>query len=59
MKPVKKSATGFLNLGSQIKKPAESCITPNIFQTVGEIESCKEQGGSINIKNLSAATTYP
>lgn len=36
--------------------PPEICKTPKTFQTTGEMLFIKEQGGSINPKNLSAPT---
>lgn len=53
MKTKKNPATNFLNLGNQIRIPAAICNTPKTFQTVIEMLSVNEQGGSKNDKNLS------
>ena len=54
MKTEKNPTMYFLNFGSQIRIPDANCIAPKIFQTVGEMLSANEQGGSKNNKNLSA-----
>lgn len=56
MNTKKKPTTNFLNLGNQIRIPAAICMTPIPLQTIVEILSIKEQGGSRNDKNLSAPT---
>ena len=52
----KESCHIFLYWGNQINTPAAICNTPKAFQTIGDILSIIEQGGSKKDKNLSAPT---
>jgi len=56
IKTAKNPTTYFLNDGCQIRRPAAICITPRIFQTIGEMLDSNEHGGSRNERNLSAPT---
>lgn len=54
MKSVKNPATALRYFGININIPAANCMTPKVFQTIGETVSISEQGGSMKFKNLSA-----
>ncbi len=46
IKRTKNAAIYLLVFLNQIKIPPNICKTPNVFQSIGDIESIKEHGGS-------------